>query len=159
MQEARPATRAGGLDGLHEVEVGEVAVDTHAYAIESVGLLHESRAGLPMKHERALRDRFQLLAGEHPRRAVELDRQPGAPFALFRVAERRGEHNCQANGEREHEESSACDGRHKKTILAGRARFYVWLSTDRMLPAGSLNHAMFGPMSRAMPFSSWSNPS
>ena len=33
------------------------------------------------------------------------------------------------------------------------------LSTDRMFPAGSLNHAMSGPWPRAMPFSSWSKPS
>ena len=31
--------------------------------------------------------------------------------------------------------------------------------TDSTLPAGSLNHAMYGPSSRKMPFSSWSNPS
>ncbi|GAA3076964.1 hypothetical protein GCM10020254_21220 [Streptomyces goshikiensis] len=47
--------------------------------------------------------------------------------------------------------------------LAARARRYAgpsW-STDRMLPAGSLNQAMDGPVraSRAMPLASWSKPS
>ena len=42
---------------------------------------------------------------------------------------------------------------------AGVRPRYSVLSTDRTLPAGSLNHAMSGPFPRAMPFSSWSKPS
>ena len=40
------------------------------------------------------------------------------------------------------------DGRHQSS-----------LSTERMLPAGSRNHAMSGPWPRMIPFSSWGAPS
>ena len=36
---------------------------------------------------------------------------------------------------------------------------YLSCKTARMLPAGSLNQAMYGPPARLMPFSSWPSPS
>jgi hypothetical protein len=43
--------------------------------------------------------------------------------------------------------------------VSWRLRPYGCCSTERMLPAGSLNQATIGPGPRAMPFSSWSKPS
>jgi len=40
----------------------------------------------------------------------------------------------------------------------GIGRYFSW-RTERMFPAGSLNHAMYGPSCRLMPFSSWWVPS
>jgi hypothetical protein len=49
-------------------------------------------------------------------------------------------------------------------LVASRRRTFPFgaaqdLRTERMLPAGSLNQAMSGPIPRLMPFSSCSNPS
>ena len=64
-----------------------------------------------------------------------------------------------------HVEIEAVDGRDLAVALddaaeADRQFGQASSSTERMLPAGSVNHAIVGPSSmRAIPFSSWSKPS